>query len=76
VTQGRCLEPVHGDALTVHLDHRDPLPVGPLEVGDAGDVDLVDLEAELGRERAELVACPLAQVAVASGIQRDGRAQG
>ena len=76
MTQRGLLDPVHRDAVAVDLDHRDPLPVAALELRDAGDVDLVDLEAELRRESRELAARPLAQMAVAGNVERDGRRQG
>jgi hypothetical protein len=71
VTQRRLLDAVHGDPLAVHLDHRDPLAVPLLELGDAGDVDFRDLEPELAGQRLELVACPLAEVAVVGDDERD-----
>jgi hypothetical protein len=76
VTERSGLDPVNGDLLAVHLDHRDPLAVALLELGDPGDVDLRDGEAELGRERAELLAGPLAEVTVARDDERDGGGQG
>jgi hypothetical protein len=76
VTQRSLLDPVHRDPLAVDLDHGDPLAVTALEVRDAGDVDLVYLEAELGGERPELAPRPLAQVAVAGDVERDGDGDG
>ena len=76
MTQWSLLDAVDGDALAVDLDHRDPLAVAALELRHAGDVDLVDLELELGRKRPELAARPLAQVAVTGDVERDGGGQG
>jgi hypothetical protein len=72
VTQRRFLDPVHGDLLAVDLDDRDPLPVVLLELGNPGDLDLVDVEAELLGKRGELLASPVAQVAVAGRVEGDG----
>jgi hypothetical protein len=76
VTQWSLLDAVDGDALAVDLDHRDPLAVAALELRRAGDVDLVDLELELGRECRELAPRSLAQVAVTGDVERDGDVQG
>jgi hypothetical protein len=73
VTQRRRLDPVDRDALSLDLDHRDPLAVAAFELRDAGDVDLVDDEPELGREVGELAARPIAQVAVAGDIEGDAQ---
>ena len=43
---------------------------GPLELGDAGDVDLLDLEAELGAEPLEVGAGEVAEMAVAGDVER------
>jgi hypothetical protein len=64
---------VHERALPVDLDHRQPLAVPRLERGVAGDVDLGELEAELVAERPDGRARPLAEVAVASVVQRNAR---
>ena len=50
MTQRGLLDPVHGDPFAVDLDHGDPLTMAALELRDACDVDLVDLEAELDGE--------------------------
>ena len=73
MTQRRRLDPVDRDALSLDLDHRDPLAVAAFELRDAGDVDLVDDEPELGREVGELAARPIAQVAVAGDIEGDAQ---
>jgi hypothetical protein len=46
--QLRRIDAVDTDSLTFELDHRDPLAVRALELRHARDVDLLDLEAELG----------------------------
>jgi len=76
VTERAGLDAVHRDLLAVDLDHGDPLAVAPLELRVSGDVHLRDGDSELGRERAELVAGPLTEVAVAGDDERDGCAQG
>ena len=57
------LHVVREAAPAVDLDNRQPLPVGGLELGVARDVDLAQVEAELGSQRAHLCKRPLAQVA-------------
>jgi hypothetical protein len=69
------LHAVDGDALAVELEHRQPFPVAPLELRLAGDIDLDELETELGPQRLELLAGALAEVAVAADVERE-RAQG
>jgi len=76
VTQRGGLDAVVRDLLSTDLDHRDPLPVATLQLGHAGDVDLLDREAELSRQRAQLVSRPFAEVAVAGDDQRDARDRG
>ena len=44
------------------LDHRQELPVARLELRVAADVDLLEREAELGPQRLEDAAGPLAEV--------------
>jgi hypothetical protein len=62
---------VHEGALAVDLDHRQPFPVASLERRVSADVDLLELELELGAQARELPPCPLAQVAARSVVQRD-----
>jgi len=62
--------PIDRDSLTFQLDHRDPLAVRPLELSDAGDVDFVDLEPELGTKPLEIGAGEVAEVAVAGDVER------
>jgi hypothetical protein len=65
------LDAVGGEPLAVQLEHRDPLAVAALQLGIAGDVDLVGLVAEGG----QVLARPLAEVAVAADVE-DELAQG
>ena len=73
MTERVRLDPVDRHALPADLDDRDEGPVAALERLDAGDVDLVDDEPELGREVGELAARPIAQVAVAGDIEGDAQ---
>jgi hypothetical protein len=75
VTKRAGLDAVDGDAIAVDLDHRDPPSIAVLELGNTGDVDLGDTEAELRREGSELLPRALAQVAIAGDEERD-RLQG
>src|SRR5512146_3294742 len=47
---------VDRDLLSVHLDHRQVLPVATLELAVARDVDLLELESELVAQPFELDA--------------------
>jgi hypothetical protein len=69
------LDPVDRQPLAVELEHGEPFAVTPLEVGIAGDLDLLDVEAELGAERLQVLARPLAEVAIARDVERE-RGQG
>ena len=62
--------PIDRDSLTFQLDHREPLAICPLELRDAGDVDFVDLEPELGAKSLEIGAGEVAEVAVAGDVER------
>jgi hypothetical protein len=57
--------------LAVDLDDRQPLSVAALELGVAGDVDLLELERDLRSDRLEDAARCRAQVAVASVVEDD-----
>ena len=59
------------DPLAVELDDREPLAVAGLELRVARDVDLLELEAELGAELPELPARPVAEVAALCVVERD-----
>jgi len=59
------------DPLAVDLDDREPLAVAGLELRVARDVDLLELEAELGAELLELPARPVAEVAALCVVERD-----
>ena len=62
--------------LAVDLDHGQPLSVAHLEVGVAGDVDVRELERQLGLDRVERDACPLAEVATRRVEEDDLRRYG
>jgi hypothetical protein len=47
--------------LAVDLDDREPLPVGGLERRVAGDVDLLEVEPELGLQARDLPPCAVAE---------------
>ena len=64
---------VNRDSAAVHLDDREQLAVALLELRVAGDVDLLDGEAQLGRERGERPARPLAEVAAGRAVDDDAR---
>jgi hypothetical protein len=67
----RLVEVVDEGPLAVDLHHGQPLPVPLLELGHAGDVDLLELEAELVAQPGQLPARPLAQVAALRVEERD-----
>jgi hypothetical protein len=57
--------------LAVHEDDRNTLPIAALEVGVAGDVDVLELERKLGSDIGEHPPGVLAQVALGCGEERD-----
>ena len=59
------------DPLAVELDDRERLAVAGLELRVARDVDLLELEAELGAKLLELPARPVAEVAALCVVERD-----
>ena len=65
------MDVVGEDPLAVDLDHREPLAVARLELRVAGDVDLLEREAELGAELLELLAGPVAEMAALRVVERD-----
>ena len=62
---------VEEGAPAVDLHHRQELAVALLELRDAGDVDLLELERELLRNAGDRVPRPLAQVAPAGAEEDD-----
>ena len=60
-------------ALAADLDHRQPLAVPRLELGIAGDIDLLQLERAIRPCRGDDRARPLAQVAALRVVDRDLR---
>jgi hypothetical protein len=69
--EGGLVEVVDEGPLAVDLHHRQPLAVALLELGHAGDVDLLELEAELVAQARQLLARPLAEVAALRVEERD-----
>jgi hypothetical protein len=57
--------------LAVHEDDGNALAIATLEVGVVGDVDVLELERELGSDLGEHPSGALAQVAVGCGEERD-----
>ena len=62
--------------LAVDLDHRQPFAVTLLELGVAGDVDLLELELLLPPKLSQLRPRPLAEVALGRVEERDLRDRG
>ena len=58
-------------ALAVDLHHRQPLPVRGFEVGIAADVDLLELERNVGADALEHAAGALAEVAALRVVEND-----
>ncbi len=65
------MDVVGEEPLTVDLDDREPLPVVGLELRVTGDVDLLEVEAELCAELLELLARPVAEMAALCVEERD-----
>jgi hypothetical protein len=57
--------------LAVDEDDWDALAVPALELGVAGDVDLLELERNLGSDLGEHAACALAEVTARCAEERD-----
>jgi len=68
--QLRLVHAIREETVAAELAHGEPAAVALLELGDAGDVDLVDLEAQFLVQPRELGARDLAQVAVSADVQR------
>ena len=60
-------------ALAVDFDHREPFTVPTLQLRDAGDVDLLELERHLLPDALDLAARPLAERAVTADVEGDLR---
>jgi len=65
------VDEVDEGSLPVDLHHRQPLPVLRLELAVAADVDLLELEGQLGPDLFEDAAGPLAEVAILCVVQSD-----
>ena len=62
---------VREDPLAVDLDHGQPLAVAGLELGIAGDVDLLELEVLLAAQLGQLRSRALAEMAVGGVVEGD-----
>jgi hypothetical protein len=62
---------VSEDPLAVDLDHGQPLPVARLELGIAGDVDLLQLEVLFAAQLGQLRSRALAEMAVGGVVEGD-----
>jgi hypothetical protein len=69
--EGGRVDEVDEGAPAADLDHREPLAVRLLELGHARDVHLLEVEPELGLQRDERRARPLAEVAPGRPEQPD-----
>ena len=58
-------------ALASDLHHREPFPVGGLELGIAGDVDLLELEVLVAAHLGQLSSRALAEMAVGGVVEGD-----
>ncbi len=65
------LDEVRESALPVDLDDRKPLAVTRLEAGDAADVDLCELEAQLVSRRLHHAARGGAEVTAVGVVEND-----
>jgi hypothetical protein len=72
-TKRTLIQVVDERALTVDLDHRQPLAMTCFEDGIAPDVDLLQLEAELALQRNELLPCSFTQVTARGPVEDDPR---
>ena len=69
----RRIDEVRERAAAVDLDDGDELAVARLELGVARDVDLRELELELGPNPLDRLLRPLAEVATAGAVQDELR---
>ena len=69
----RRVEVVDEGSPAVDLDHRQPFPVALLELRDAGDVHLFELELMLGAHLCERRLRALAEMAAFGVIENDPR---
>ena len=70
-TECICIDVIDEGALAVDLDDRQPLPESRLEVGIAADVDLLELERNVGADALEHAAGALAEVAALRVVEND-----
>jgi len=64
---------VHERPLAVDLDDRQPLAIPRLELGVAGDVDLVQIELDLAPNLCERALRTLAETAVVGVVNDESR---
>jgi hypothetical protein len=74
--EGVRLNVVREPRAAVDLDGGDQLAVAGLELGDAADVDSLELEPELRPERLDLRQRPLAEMAPLRVVDDDPRGYG
>jgi hypothetical protein len=67
------IDVVHERPLAADLDDRQPLAVALLQLGHAGDLDLLELEPELRLERGQRLAGALAEVTAGGRVEPDQR---
>ncbi len=67
------MDEVREGFLVPHENHWNPLAVPPFEFRIAGDVDLLELEGNLGADVVDHPARALAQVTARCRVQRDAR---
>ena len=71
--KGLRLHVVRERPAAVDLDRREPLAVPSLELGNAGDVDLVEVELELALQLRDDGARPRAEMAIGRVVDDDAR---
>ena len=70
------LDVIDAGALALDLDDRDQFPVSGLELRVAVDLDLLELEPELGAKFLQLLLGPLAEMAAGRLVENDSRGRG
>jgi hypothetical protein len=65
------VDEVRESLLAAHLDHGDPRPVAPLQLGIAGDVDLLELEGNVLPHPPEHATRAVAEMAVPGRVEPD-----
>jgi hypothetical protein len=65
------VDEVRESLLATHLDDRDPRAVAPLQLGIAGDVDLLELEGNVLPHPPEHAARAVAEMAALGRVEPD-----